>query len=83
MQVLNANLEWTPMHTSTQFWKENAGKLADNNCQLLKVLLNLLKAGREVSPALVPRHWGLRNACGQELLTCMAAQPSWCTRAGR
>ena len=36
------------MHTSTPFWKENAGKLADNNCQLLKVLLNLLKTGREV-----------------------------------
>ena len=49
-QVLNANLEWTPMHTSTAFWKENAGKLADNSCQLLKVLLNLLKTGREVGP---------------------------------
>ena len=54
-QVLNANLEWTPMHTSTAFWKENAGKLADNSCQLLKVLLNLLKTGREVGPPSYPR----------------------------
>ena len=39
------------MHTSAKFWKENAGKLADNNCQLLKVILELLKSGREVGPA--------------------------------
>lgn len=68
MQVLNANLEWTPMHTSTQFWKENAGKLADNNCQLLKVLLNLLKTGREVGspslahPAVICMRTSMRDA---------------------
>ena len=50
-QLLQGNLEWTPMHTSPKFWKENAGKLADNNCQLLKVVLELLKSGREVRRA--------------------------------
>lgn len=45
------------MHTSAKFWKENAGKLADNNCQLLKVILELLKSGREVGPCACRAAW--------------------------
>jgi V-type H+-transporting ATPase subunit H len=40
--LCRSTLEWSAAHTDEGFWRENACKLTDNNCQLLRVLI---KAG--------------------------------------
>lgn len=46
-ELLSGQLTWAPMHDSDSFWRENAEKLVDNNCQLLRVLLKLLETSRD------------------------------------
>jgi len=41
-QVLSGNLEWTPVHRSEKFWKENVFRLEEDNHKLLLVLKGLL-----------------------------------------
>lgn len=59
-QVLSGSLDWSPLHTSPQFWKDNVSSLEDKDCQILKVLLKLLEASREVH---VPNHSGQSVQC--------------------
>lgn len=33
-EVLSGSLEWSPMHTSDQFWAENAPKFEERDCQV-------------------------------------------------
>ena len=40
-------LDWTPVHTSDVFWRQNASKFEERDFQLLRVLLKLLEASRE------------------------------------
>ncbi|CAK0784291.1 hypothetical protein CVIRNUC_007495 [Coccomyxa viridis] len=46
-EVLSGSLEWSPMHTSDQFWLENSPKFEERDCQVLRVLLKLLETSRE------------------------------------
>ncbi|BDA44912.1 V-type proton ATPase subunit H [Coccomyxa sp. Obi] len=46
-EVLSGSLDWSPMHTSEQFWLENAAKFEDRDFQVLRVLLKLLEQSRE------------------------------------
>lgn len=46
-ELLGGQLSWAPMHESDVFWRENADKLVENNCQLLRVLLKLLETSRD------------------------------------
>ena len=48
-EVTSGNLEWGPMHTSKEFWTENANKLEEKDYQLLKVLLKTIEKSKEVS----------------------------------
>ena len=48
-EVLSGSLDWSPLHTSPQFWKDNATALEERDCQILRVLLKLLEASREVN----------------------------------
>ncbi|EPY36528.1 V-type H+-transporting ATPase 54 kD subunit [Strigomonas culicis] len=41
-EVLSSYLEWTPVHTSAKFWKENAQKFEENNYEVLSVLGKLI-----------------------------------------
>jgi len=41
-ELSSGHLSWTPVHESEEFWKENAIKLNDNDCEQLKSLLRLL-----------------------------------------
>lgn len=50
-EVLSGNLEWTPVHTSEKFWKENLNKLESNNFYILKELIKLLESAQEAAPA--------------------------------
>ena len=35
-EVKSGRLEWSPVHKSERFWRENAGRLNEHNYQLLK-----------------------------------------------
>jgi V-type H+-transporting ATPase subunit H len=47
-EVLSGSLEWGPMHTNELFWRQNVEKFEDKDFQVLRVLLKLLEASREV-----------------------------------
>ncbi|KAG5479860.1 hypothetical protein LSCM4_05868 [Leishmania orientalis] len=42
-EVLSGVLEWTPVHTSTKFWKEKAVKVEDNGYEVLLALGKVLR----------------------------------------
>ncbi|EGG20317.1 vacuolar ATP synthase subunit H [Cavenderia fasciculata] len=42
-EVLSNELEWTPVHKSEQFWKDNASKFEENNFNVLKFLHLILQ----------------------------------------
>jgi len=44
-EVLSGNLEWTPVHRSEKFWKENAFHMEEDNNKVLLVLKELLSSG--------------------------------------
>jgi V-type H+-transporting ATPase subunit H len=46
-EVKSGRLEWSPVHKSTKFWRENASRLTDKNYELLKILINLLETSQD------------------------------------
>jgi len=46
-EIKSGRLEWSPVHRSERFWRENASKLNDKNYELLKILLALLETSRD------------------------------------
>lgn len=42
-EIRSGRLEWSPVHTSEKFWRENAARLNDKNYELLKILVRLLE----------------------------------------
>jgi len=46
-EVKSGRLEWSPVHTSVKFWRENADKLNDKNYELLKILIRLLETSKD------------------------------------
>lgn len=67
-ELASGNLDWTPMHTSDQFWKENVERFADRDYLVLRSLLKVLETNREVRAS--------HMASGQAQL-----RQSWQTRA--
>ena len=47
-EVLGGNLDWGPMHTNEQFWRDNTAKLEEKDFQIIRVLLKLLETSRDV-----------------------------------
>ena len=47
-EVLGGSLDWSPMHTSDQFWRENTAAFEEKDFQILRVLLKLVESSREV-----------------------------------
>ncbi|KTW31883.1 H(+)-transporting V1 sector ATPase subunit H [Pneumocystis jirovecii RU7] len=47
LEIESGHLSWTPSHSSEKFWKENAFKLMNNDCLLLKKLVRLLLASKD------------------------------------
>jgi hypothetical protein len=47
-EVLSGCLDWTPMHTSELFWRQNVSSFEDKDFQILRVLLKLIESSREV-----------------------------------
>ncbi len=46
-EVLSGSLDWSPMHTSEAFWKENVDKFEEKDFQTLRVLLKILEGSRD------------------------------------
>lgn len=46
-EVRSGRLEWTPVHNSAVFWRENAANLNEKNYELLKILIHLLEVSKE------------------------------------
>ena len=46
-EVHSGRLEWSPVHRSEKFWRENADKLNEKNYELLKMLIHLLETSKD------------------------------------
>lgn len=46
-EVLSGNLDWTPMHKDSAFWRENINKFEDNDFQVLRIVITLLDTSKE------------------------------------
>ncbi|CAG2108276.1 unnamed protein product [Medioppia subpectinata] len=46
-EVKSGRLEWSPVHSSDKFWRENAGRLNEKNYELLKILVRLLETSKD------------------------------------
>lgn len=42
-----SRLEWSPVHKSAKFWRENASRLNEKNYELLRTLVHLLETSRD------------------------------------
>ncbi|CAH1772858.1 unnamed protein product [Owenia fusiformis] len=46
-EVKSGRLEWSPVHKSEKFWRENCGRLNEKNYELLKILVKLLETSKD------------------------------------
>lgn len=46
-EVKSGRLEWSPVHSSEKFWRENAHRLNEKNYELLKILIRLLESSKD------------------------------------
>ncbi|XP_021932780.1 V-type proton ATPase subunit H isoform X3 [Zootermopsis nevadensis] len=46
-EVKSGRLEWSPVHKSAKFWRENAPRLNEKNYELLRILIHLLETNRD------------------------------------
>ncbi|XP_063698974.1 V-type proton ATPase subunit H isoform X3 [Culicoides brevitarsis] len=46
-EVKSARLEWSPVHKSAKFWRENAQRLNEKNYELLRILVHLLETSND------------------------------------
>lgn len=49
--LTSQSLDWSPMHTSDVFWRENIDKFEERDFAVLRQLLKLLEDNRVVSSA--------------------------------
>lgn len=65
-------LDWSPMHTSELFWRDNVDKFEDRDFMVLRMLLKLIETSRDVSLL----GFGGRRAAG-----CSCVEEDTCCRA--
>jgi len=46
-EIKSGRLEWSPVHKSAKFWRENAPRLNEKNYELLRILITLLETNRD------------------------------------
>lgn len=46
-EVKSGRLEWSPVHKSERFWRENVARLNEKNYELLKILIRLMDTSRD------------------------------------
>jgi len=55
-EVKSGRLEWSPVHSSDKFWRENACRLNEKNYELLKILIRLLESSKDPLVLAVAAH---------------------------
>eukprot|EP00041_Stephanoeca_diplocostata_P013156 m.227507 g.227507 ORF g.227507 m.227507 type:complete len:481 (+) comp19244_c0_seq1:217-1659(+) len=55
-EVTSGRLEWSPVHRSAKFWRENAMRLNDSQHKLLKILVQLLETSNDPQVLAVAAH---------------------------
>jgi len=55
-EVTSGRLEWSPVHRSDRFWRENAMRLNEDQYKLLKILIQLLETSVEPLVLAVAAH---------------------------
>lgn len=46
-EIKSGRLEWSPVHKSAKFWRENAQRLNEKNYELLRILIHLLDTSKD------------------------------------
>ncbi|XP_008217756.1 V-type proton ATPase subunit H isoform X2 [Nasonia vitripennis] len=46
-EVKSGRLEWSPVHKSGKFWRENSSRLNEKNYELLRILVHLLETSKD------------------------------------
>lgn len=46
-EISSGNLEWSPVHRSEKFWRDNASRLNEDRHKLLKILIQLLETSTD------------------------------------
>lgn len=70
-------LDWTPMHTSELFWRQNIDRFEEKDFQVLRVLLKLLEASREVRSGLLQPRGCPRRTRMRAGRRCVRARIRW------
>nr|AFM90690.1 ATPase, H+ transporting, lysosomal, V1 subunit H [Callorhinchus milii] len=55
-ELKSGRLEWSPVHKSEKFWRENASRLNEKNYELLKILTRLLEVSDDPQVLAVAAH---------------------------
>ncbi|KXZ45348.1 hypothetical protein GPECTOR_56g445 [Gonium pectorale] len=55
-EVMSGQLDWSPMHSSELFWRENVDKFEERDFQVLRVLLKIIETNRDVKTLAVGCH---------------------------
>ncbi|KAI1901401.1 hypothetical protein AGOR_G00034060 [Albula goreensis] len=55
-ELKSGRLEWSPVHKSEKFWRENAVRLNEKNYELLKILTKLLEVSDDPQVIAVAAH---------------------------
>uniref|UniRef100_A0A452EVG0 V-type proton ATPase subunit H n=1 Tax=Capra hircus TaxID=9925 RepID=A0A452EVG0_CAPHI len=55
-ELKSGRLEWSPVHKSEKFWRENAARLNEKNYELLKILTKLLEVSDDPQVLAVAAH---------------------------
>ena len=51
-EVRSGNLDWTPVHKSEKFWKENCHKFVENQFEIIAILISIIKEASSSSTSL-------------------------------
>lgn len=46
-EIKSGRLEWSPVHSSEKFWRENSNRLNEKNYELVKILIRLLETSKD------------------------------------
>lgn len=70
-EVISGELEWSPVHRSHTFWRENIGQFDHNDFRLLTLLVNLLGESRDGKTLAIACHdlgeFVLNHSSGKEI----------------
>lgn len=55
-EIKSGRLEWSPVHSSEKFWRENTHRLNERNYELLKILVYLLETSKDALVLSVAAH---------------------------